>query len=179
MILGCLTYAYVRDVKLELRAKKCIFLEYTIRVKHYKLWFIDKKTPGLIINRDVTFNESATSANQKETTIAKTDHGASDRIKLEIESPLDYSNSLDVEKVKNINQEDNFDAPVQQQQLYSIATSRKNRVINRSKRFANVVNENLLGYANFLKFSLLFAKTIGVLDPSNSKEAIYISRRDR
>ncbi|XP_075084731.1 putative mitochondrial protein AtMg00710 [Nicotiana tabacum] len=83
-IFGCPAYAHVRDGKLEPRAKKCIFLRYATGVKGYRLWCTDQKTPGLIISRDVTFNESASLDSQKEKAIAKTDHGVIDRIKLEI-----------------------------------------------------------------------------------------------
>lgn len=43
----------------------------------------------------------------------------------------------------------------------------------------NVVDENLLGYANFVEFALLITETIDVLEPNSSKQAISSSRRDR
>ena len=56
-VFGCPAYAHVRDDKLELRAKKCIFLGYASGVKGYRLWCNDPKSPRLIISRDVTFND--------------------------------------------------------------------------------------------------------------------------
>lgn len=77
--------------------------------------------------------------------------------------------------MQNVNQDDIVDAPVQQQS-YSIATGREKRVINRPKRFANVVDENLLGHANFVEFALSVAETINVLKP---KEVISSSKADQ
>ncbi|MCD9561134.1 hypothetical protein HAX54_020108 [Datura stramonium] len=70
------------------------------------------------------FNESTSPDSQREKTITEIDHGVSDRIELEIESLLAEPSSSKVEKVEkvqNLNQEDNVDALVQQQS-YSIAT---------------------------------------------------------
>lgn len=47
----------MRDEKLELRAKTCIFLRYATGVKGYGLWCIDQKTPEIVISRDVTLSE--------------------------------------------------------------------------------------------------------------------------
>nr|XP_009596230.1 uncharacterized protein LOC104092345 [Nicotiana tomentosiformis] len=88
------------DGKLETRAKKCIFLGYATRVKGYRLWYIDQKTPGLIINRDVTFNESASLDSQMKKAITETNRGVSDRIELEIESPLAQPSSSKGEEVE-------------------------------------------------------------------------------
>ncbi|XP_075106992.1 putative mitochondrial protein AtMg00710 [Nicotiana tabacum] len=79
-IFGCLAYAHVRDGKLEPMTKKCIFLGYAIGVKGYRLWCTDHKTLGLIISRDVTFNEFTSLDSQREKAIAETDCGVSDRI---------------------------------------------------------------------------------------------------
>jgi len=61
-----------------------------------------------------------------------------------------------MEEVQNLNQDDNVDAPIQQQPN-NIATCSEKRVINRLKRFANVVDENLFGYANLVEFALSVA----------------------
>ncbi|XP_075074659.1 uncharacterized protein LOC142162232 [Nicotiana tabacum] len=172
-IFGCPAYAHVRDRKLEPRAKKCIFLGYATGVKGYRLWCTNQKTPGLIISRDVTFNESASLDSQREKAIAKTDRGVSDRIELEIESPLAQPNSSkveEVEEVQNIDQDDNVNAHAQQP--YSIATGREKRVINRPQRFANVVDGNLLGYTNPVGFALAVAETVDAFECYSYLEAI-------
>lgn len=58
-IFGCPAYAHVNEAKLEPRAKKCIFLGYASRVKGYRLWCTDPKSPKFIISRDVIFYEYA------------------------------------------------------------------------------------------------------------------------
>lgn len=87
------------------------------------------------------FNESVSLDNQKEMLITETNRGVSDRIVLELESPLTNPSSSEEEEVQNINQEDNIETYVQQS--YNFATGREKRVINRPKRFANVVDKNL------------------------------------
>lgn len=52
-VFGYLVYAHVNDGKLELKARKYIFLGYADGVKGYKLWCVDIKSPRNII-RNVT-----------------------------------------------------------------------------------------------------------------------------
>ena len=73
----CPTYAHVNDGKLEPWVKKCIFLGYASRVKGYRLWCTKSKSLGLIISRDVKFNESALIDQLKESIEAVKDQGTS------------------------------------------------------------------------------------------------------
>lgn len=59
-VFGCPAYVHVNNGKLEPGIKKYIFLRYGSRVKGYRLWCIDSKSPSFVISRNVTFNESAT-----------------------------------------------------------------------------------------------------------------------
>jgi len=54
---GCITYAYLKHDKLELRALKCIFIGYLERVKGHKLWCLESGHKRCIINIGVVFNE--------------------------------------------------------------------------------------------------------------------------
>lgn len=117
-------------------------------MKGYKLQYTEEKTLKLSISREVTFNGYASIEGKS---IPETHHDVSDYIELEVESLLAQRNSSNVEQVQDINQDDK-DAPIQQQS-YNIATSRKKRVINQQKQFANVVTENLFRYAKFIEFS--------------------------
>ena len=63
-IFGCPAYAYVKDGKLNLRAKKCIFIGYAYGVKGYRLWCIEPASQGFLVSRDVTFHETATASRQ-------------------------------------------------------------------------------------------------------------------
>lgn len=77
-----------------------------------------------------------------------------------------------MDEVQNINQYDNVDAPVQQE-LYSIAIGKEKRVINRPKKFANVIDKNLFGYENCMKSSWSVAKSINMLKPNSCKKSYF------
>ena len=57
-VFGTLAYAHVKKDKLDARAKKCLFLGYAEGVKGYMLWRLGPNSFKLIINRDVTFDET-------------------------------------------------------------------------------------------------------------------------
>ena len=76
-VFGCPAYAHVNDGKLEPRAKKCIFLGYASGTKGYRLWCRDSKSLGLIVSRDVKFDEFAILDQKKESNGAVKDHGVS------------------------------------------------------------------------------------------------------
>ncbi|XP_038885807.1 uncharacterized protein LOC120076101 [Benincasa hispida] len=50
-------YAHIRHDKLELRARKCIFLGYLSDVKGYRLWLLEPSEEQCIISRNVKFDE--------------------------------------------------------------------------------------------------------------------------
>lgn len=54
---GCAAFSHQSKGKLDLRAKKCVFLGYPEGVKGYRLWDRSQKGVKIIISRDVTFNE--------------------------------------------------------------------------------------------------------------------------
>ena len=56
-VFGCVTYAHVRQGKLEPRAKKCIFVGYLDGVKGYKLWYKEGGVSKIVISKDVVFRE--------------------------------------------------------------------------------------------------------------------------
>ena len=55
-IFGCSAYYHVTESKLDPRAKKAIFFGFSGGVKGYRLWCSESKK--VILNRDVTFDES-------------------------------------------------------------------------------------------------------------------------
>jgi Reverse transcriptase (RNA-dependent DNA polymerase) len=52
----CFIYFYINEGKLELKAKKYVFVGYLMNVKEYKIWC--HKISKFLILRDVTFDES-------------------------------------------------------------------------------------------------------------------------
>lgn len=57
-VFGCLAYAHIRKDKVEPRALRCTFLEYSEGVKVYRLWCLEPGHKRCIIHRDVVFNEA-------------------------------------------------------------------------------------------------------------------------
>ncbi|KAK3023698.1 hypothetical protein RJ639_044308 [Escallonia herrerae] len=86
-IFGCLAYAHVNHGKLELKAKKCIFLGYTNGVKGYQLWCPDSESSRFLISRDVTFDESSMLSKKRELIDAGKDHSAREKVELEVRAP--------------------------------------------------------------------------------------------
>ncbi|KAM1935365.1 hypothetical protein ACFX15_019429 [Malus domestica] len=56
-IFGCSAYYYVRESKLDPRAKKALFMGFSTGVKGYRLWCPNEKK--FVVSRDVTFDEAA------------------------------------------------------------------------------------------------------------------------
>ena len=55
-VLGSIVYYHIKEFKLNLRAKKTLFMGVGLIVKGYRLWCLYQKK--IIFNRDVTFDES-------------------------------------------------------------------------------------------------------------------------
>lgn len=85
-LFGCPSYAHVNDGKLYPSAKKCIFLGYALETKGCRLWCRDLKSPGLIVSRDVKFDESAILDQTKESNGIVKDHHVSKQVELDIEA---------------------------------------------------------------------------------------------
>ena len=71
-VFACPAYAHVNQGKLEPRARKCIFLGYSVGVKGYRLWCPNLKK--VIISGDVTFNKSALLHPKKEVADSSSSH---------------------------------------------------------------------------------------------------------
>ena len=57
-VFGCMSYAHIRQSKLEPRALRCVMIGYRRGVKGYRLWCIELGNQKVIISRDVQFEEN-------------------------------------------------------------------------------------------------------------------------
>ena len=65
-VFGALTFAHIKQDKLDTRDVKCIFIGYPEGVKGYKLWKMEPGGSKFIISRDVTFDETCMRMNSKD-----------------------------------------------------------------------------------------------------------------
>ena len=81
-------YVQMNDGKLKLKAKRCIFFDYTDGVKRNKLQYTnDSRSPKIIISRDITFDES-TILHQKKESVKNIciKYGVNKQVKVDVES---------------------------------------------------------------------------------------------
>ncbi|KAI9160502.1 hypothetical protein LWI28_008739 [Acer negundo] len=139
-IFGCPSYFHVTESKLDLRAKKAVFVGFSEGVKGFRLWNSESKK--IILSRDVTFDESAmlkqtlqdiknenpNSLQQVEFEVPK----KSEKVSPTVDGPDDQDEiSVEVED----------SAPLSEirQQPESIATSRPKRDIRKPARYTDMV----------------------------------------
>lgn len=135
-------YYHVRESKLDLRAKKALFLGFMEGVKGYKLWCLDSKKA--IISRNVAFNESEMIKPPVQVVGNKV---ARKQVELETSMvPQDPIQSVEEDSGDESNNSDTVkgEVPVdsssqQKQQKYSIATSQPKRVIRVPARYVDMV----------------------------------------
>lgn len=88
---GCLSYTRVKNVKLEPRAWKCIFVGYSSGGKGHRLWCIaEGKYPKFVIIRDMTFKSDMCNQRGGGTNVAGTHHAAIQKVKFKIETPNSF-----------------------------------------------------------------------------------------
>lgn len=101
-IFGCPAYALLNEGKLDLKAKKCIFLGYASGVKGYRLWCIENsKSFEFLISRDVKFDDSAM-FEQIWRSIKNAGTSASANFRKKVELTYDTTDSKYSEKPDNI-----------------------------------------------------------------------------
>ncbi|KAK3040107.1 hypothetical protein RJ639_027833 [Escallonia herrerae] len=159
-IFGYPTYTRVNDGKLEPRAKKCIFLGYATEVKGYRLWCLDSKSSRFLISRDVTFNESLMLSEKDELIDAGKDHGAREKVVLEVQVPDSLPKICTDEKYGSHSTEENEET---QEQQYSITRNKSRREIQPLQKY---------GYADIIAYALSVVKSIEFEEPITYKETL-------
>lgn len=155
---GCPACIHVKDGNTESRTKQCMFLDYAFRVKDYRLWCSDPNVLGLLISKDVTFNESATLDYQREKAIAESDHGVGKRVGLKV----DISTVQLRSSGNQVHDPENNDHAPSQQPPYSIATGREKRHIRLPRRYANLV-----------AYALSVVEIFDLQKPSSCEKAMF------
>ena len=148
-VFGCSTYIHVSEGKLELRARKCIFMGYGLGVKGYRVWC--EKSKRIITSRDVVFDENALVAPIVENTLTNTT-GTSDDILVEVEP-------LNVDKI---------DDDARHEKETTLPTQREKRRIIPQRRY--------IKEWDYMAYALTFAsEEESVNNPNSYKEAMASS----
>jgi transposase InsO family protein len=136
-VFGCAAYFHVTEDKLQPRAKKGIFLGYAKGVKGYRIWC--PELHKFVISRDVTFDESAMPASNKQKDMQEEDK--EDLVEVELNTP--EASRSDVDSVP-----DNEQQPLQEQstqpQQQSLARGRARRTQKAPVRYGF---EDMVAYA--------------------------------
>jgi hypothetical protein len=98
-VFGCPVYVNVNKEKLEPRSKKGIFIGYPNGVKGYKVWLLDLKSPKVVINRDVIFDESAMLHPRKESVVSSDTGVQSSDKQVEIEIEVESMSSSQTDSI--------------------------------------------------------------------------------
>ena len=161
-IFGCPAYYHVTESKLDLRAKKAVFMGFSEGVKAFRLWNPESKK--IILSRDVTFDEAVM---LKQKTPEKENENPNSLKQVEFESheiseePVQTIDHPEYESDDQVSSEMEISSPEISQQPESIATSRPKRNIRKPARYSDMV-----------------AYALPVIDddvPNTYKEAVYSS----
>ncbi|KAM1671634.1 hypothetical protein ACFXTN_036619 [Malus domestica] len=144
-IFGCHVYYYVRESKLDPRAKKTLFMGFSTGVKGYRLWCPDEKK--FVVSRDVTFDEAAmVNQNKHEGKTKATETMSSSKQVELLKTPVVPIRSDVTTTSPTVNSDDEDDddeeesltqEPPQQQDY--IATRRSRREIRKPAQFTDIV----------------------------------------
>jgi len=134
-VFGSLTFAHVKQGKLDARAVKCVFNGYPKGVKGYKLWKLEPSETRCIISRDVTFDESRLEMRSKE---QKDNNLSSESTNFEVEhyEILDHGSGDTIDHTDQGEAGDNKELATQHDlSNYQLTRDREKRVIKPTKRY--------------------------------------------
>ena len=157
-MLGYHTYAHIKEGKLELRTKKCIFLGYPKGVKEYKIWCQYGKSSKCIISRDVTFNE-AEKLNAKKFPNETEENSVKKKVELKVEpSNDDLTDQGEEENERHLVKEN-----TQELQQYNLVKDGQRREIRPLQRY---------DYVDLASYALSVADDIKNQEPQTYCKAI-------
>ena len=147
-VFGSTAYYHVKESKLDLRAKKTLFMGVTLGVKGYRLWCLSSKK--IISSRDVTFDESTmlkkvtTDGKVSENTFQQPEgrlpqvEGTQKQVEFQTTSVKPVEDQQ-TEHEADVGEEEVSNEEPQQQQDLPIAIRRPRREIMKLARFEDMV----------------------------------------
>jgi hypothetical protein len=118
----------VKEGKLGLRARKCIFLDHTSKMKVYWVWCVDSKLLKFITSSNMIFDKSIIFHKEKKSTYfdVEMDQGTNKQVELEIRaSKTMYKDAL-TDHIKEV-VHDIVDKNTHEEKHYRIAIKRQGR----------------------------------------------------
>ncbi|KAE8654775.1 glutamate-ammonia ligase family protein [Hibiscus syriacus] len=163
-VFGSTAYYYVKESKLDPRAKKAIFMGITSGVKGYRLWC--PETKKIIFSRDVTFDESIM---LRKVTLEKLEHTDGTPKQVEFEGsridPASKETDVDSPMVEEESDEEEVQTQEPPHQHESIALRKGKRTIRQPARYTDMVS---------------FASLIAIDDvPATFNEAVQSSEHKK
>jgi len=146
-VFGALTYAHIKQDKLEPKALKCVFIGYPEGVKGYKLWKSESSGGSkFLISRDVTFDETCMGMKYKdlETLVPET---MVEETQFELELPNEEKDDVEDEASTS----DTSGTQLVVDSDYLLARDRERRTVTAPRRY---------GYADLVCFALNAAEDV-------------------
>ncbi|KAG6420699.1 hypothetical protein SASPL_117236 [Salvia splendens] len=139
-IFGSIAYYHVNESKLDPRAKKALFMGFSVGVKGYRLWCLESKKT--IVRRDVTFDESSmlNKVNPNSSDTSQQVEYTPKQVEFEEAIVIPTTNTTNDSPMEE-EESDNEEVPPQEpsQQSEPIAVRRTRRENKKPARFADMV----------------------------------------
>ena len=166
---GCSAYAYIKQDKLQPRAKKCVFLGYPEGIKGYRLWCVELGFQKCLISRDVRFNEEEVPMKKNINTAVTQKEEADLKLHFEVETDSNQPG----EQSEEIEEEDSDQTQSSDQGVqtnYHLAKDRERRVIRPPQKF---------GYADLIAYVRNVEFEREEHDPETFKQAVNFKDKDK
>lgn len=168
-VFGCTVYYHVSEGKLELRAKKDIFVGFGDGVKGYRIWSHSENR--VILSRSVVFDENSMLNSTVKSIVVEDSSNVGKQVELQV--------TLDGSKSQHQGGEDQHtaeeaDAPKSHSSEDHSETRQSSIALDRARR-TGIRPPRRYGFEEMVAYALEVAEEVDTREPSTNKEAISCS----